>query len=152
VSRCVWLEPSQTLQCARGGSQESCTTYQAGHSYGQSNIQPSCCLVISLVCVCVLMVTSTCMACVTANAMCLLATPVSTRIYISNVNSRFARVRSHWCHPQKTLAYGTTVLGRIWAAAASMALTTCAVVYNWSLLVGSHGFIHSQVRGQRIYL
>jgi hypothetical protein len=68
------------------------------------------------------------MACVTANAMCLLATPVSAKIYISDVNSRFARVSSHWCHPQKTLAYGPTALGRIWAAAASMALTTCAAV------------------------
>lgn len=45
------------------GRLQFCTTYQAGHSYGQSNTQPPCCLMISLRSVRVLVTTSTCMVC-----------------------------------------------------------------------------------------
>ena len=93
---------------------QSCTTYQAGHSYGQSNIQPSCCLVISPRCVGVLVVTSTRIVCVTANAMCLLTTLYQNTSQMPTVSLHVSEATG--AIPQKTLAYGTTGWGQIWAA------------------------------------
>jgi hypothetical protein len=118
---------------------QSCTTYQAGHSYGQSNTQPSCILMVSPGHVCVLVVTWTCIMCVTANAMCLLATLCPNTSQMPTVGLHVSEATG--AIPQKTLAYGTTVLGQIWAAVLEHEIGDLSCCSQSNRSVSKHGLV-----------